>query len=177
VPPLLKLTLVALAIVGGFVDLRTRRIPNWLNLCGIILGIGLNTLFLQSEGFKTALGGAGIALLIYMPLYLIRAMGAGDVKFMAAIGSIVGPQNWLGLFLVTAILGGVASLFLIAARGRFYLTMANVSTITGELLHCRLPFHKDPSLDVHDKRAVGLPHGTLIGISTGIFLAFLYKQP
>jgi prepilin peptidase CpaA len=177
VPLLLKLTLLAIAIAGGLADLRTRRIPNWLNVSGLILGLGLNTLFLRGDGFRLALMGFGLALLVYLPLYLIRAMGAGDVKFMAAIGAIIGPQNWLGLFLATAILGGVASLCLVLARGRLYLTLMNVSTIATELIHGRMPFHKDPSLDVHDKRAVGLPHGTLIAIAAVIFLAFLYGWP
>jgi len=175
VPPVLKLVLLTVAIMGGWADLRNRRIPNWLNLSGVVLGIGLNLFFLQGPGFKLAAGGLGLALLIYLPLYMIRAMGAGDVKFMAAIGTFVGPENWLGVFLVTAILGGIASLCLVAARNRLQVTISNVSTIATELMHGRLPYHKDPSLDVHDKRALGLPHGTLIAISVCIFLIFLYR--
>jgi prepilin peptidase CpaA len=126
---------------------------------------------------KLAAGGLGLALLIYVPLYLIRAMGAGDVKFMAAIGAVMGADNWLGVFLTTAILGGVASLCLVAARNRLHVTVMNLSTIASELVHGRMPFHKDPSLDVHDRRALGLPHGTIIAISVCIFLVFLYRQP
>ncbi len=174
-PLILKLALLAVAIAGGWTDLRNRRIPNWLNLSGVILGVGLNTFFLHEQGFRIATGGLGLALVVYLPLYMIRAMGAGDVKFMAAVGAFVGPENWLGVFLVTAILGGVASLCLIAARNRLQVTLSNVSTIANELLHCRLPYLKDPSLDVRDKRALGLPHGTLISISIGIFLIFLCR--
>lgn len=172
----LKLTLLAMAVIGGWLDLRTRRIPNWLNLSGLILGVGLNTFFQQGEGLKMAFAGLGVALLLYIPMYLVRAMGAGDVKFMAAIGAIVGPQQWLTLFLMTAVLGGVASLCLIVVRGRLQLTLINLSTITTELLHGRMPFQRDPSLDIHDSRAVGLPHATLIGISTLIWMAFLHSD-
>ncbi len=162
--------------MGGWADLRTRRIPNWLNLSGLILGFGLNTFFLQKAGFELAATGLGLALLIYVPLYLIRAMGAGDVKFMAAIAALIGPENWLSVFLTTAILGGIASLCLIATRNRLHVTLSNLSTITTELIHGRMPYQKDPSLDVHDRRALGLPHGTLIAISVCIFLVFLYRQ-
>ncbi len=175
-PPIVELALLALAIIGGWIDLRRRKIPNWLNLSGLILGLGLNTLFFQKEGFKLAISGLGLAILIYLPLYFIRAMGAGDVKLMVAVGSLAGPENWLGIFLTTAILGGVASLCLVAARNRLQVTMSNLSTIAGELIHGRLPFNKDPSLDVHDKRALGLPHGTIIAISVCIFLAFLLNR-
>jgi prepilin peptidase CpaA len=177
VAPIVKIALLALAIAGGWVDLRTRRIPNWLNLSGLVLGIGLNTLLMRGEGLKLAAEGLGLALLIYLPLYLIRAMGAGDVKFMVAVGALVGPDNWFGVFLTTAILGGIASLCLVAARNRLEVTLANLSTIAHELIHGRLPFRKDPSLDVHDRRSLGLPHGTLIAISICIFLVFLYRQP
>lgn len=173
----LNLALLLVALIGGWTDLRSRRLPNWLSLSGVIVGLGLNTFFQSGPGFKLALAGLGLALLIYLPLYLIRAMGAGDVKFMAAVGALVGPENWIGIFLTTAILGGVASLCLIAARNRLHLTMYNLSTIASELVHGRMPFHKDPSLDVHDKRALGLPHGTLIAISIGIFLVFLNHVP
>ena len=173
--PILKLTLLAIAMIGVWADLRTRRIPNWLNVSGVILGFGLNTLFLHWGGFKLAATGLGLALLIYLPLYLIRAMGAGDVKFMAAIGAFIGPENWLTVFLTTAILGGVASLCLVVARNRLQVTLGNLSTISNELLHGRMPFRKDPSLDVHDQRALGLPHGTVIAIAVGIFLVFWYR--
>ncbi len=173
--PLLKLTLLTIALIGGWTDLRSRRIPNWLNLSGVVLGIGLNTLLLQRDGFKIAASGVGVALLIYTPLYLLRAMGAGDVKFMAAVGAFIGAQHWLDLFLTTAILGGIASLFLVIARSRLHVTMANLSTITTELTHGRMPFRKDPTLDIHDQGSLGLPHGTVIAISVGIFLAFLSR--
>ena len=76
-PLILKLTLLTIALIGGWADLRTRHIPNWLNLSGLILGFGLNVFFLQAGGLKLAVTGLGLALLIYLPLYLIRAMGAG----------------------------------------------------------------------------------------------------
>jgi len=171
-PLFLTLTLLAIAITGGLSDLRTRRIPNWINLSGFILGMGLNTFFEHGEGFRLALIGFGLALLIYLPLYVIHAMGAGDVKFMAAIGAIVGPHNWLTLFLITAVLGGVASLCLVIVRGRLNLTLDNLSIIMTELRHGRMPYRKDPSLDVHDKHAVGLPHGASIAISTMLWVAF-----
>jgi prepilin peptidase CpaA len=175
VSPILQFTLLAIAIIGGWTDLRTRRIPNSLTLSGLVLGVGLNTLFQRGGGFRLAAAGLGLALLIYVPLYLIRAMGAGDVKFMAAIGALIGPENWLAVFLMTAILGGIASLGLVVARNRLQVTLGNLSTISGELLHGRMPFRKDPSLDVHDQRAVGLPHGTVIAISVCIFLVFWFR--
>ena len=94
-PLVLKMALIAVVASAAFYDVRTRKIPNWLNLSGLILGLGLNTLLLHAHGIVVASLGLGLALLIYVPLYLVRGMGAGDVKLMAAVGSIAGPQNWL----------------------------------------------------------------------------------
>ena len=172
-PLVLKVALIALAITAGLWDLRTRKIPNWLNISGVAVGIGLNALILQGMGLKQSLLGLGLALLIYLPLFSIRAMGAGDAKLMAAVGSIAGPHNWFIIFVVTAILGGIASLALVVARDRVLVTLQNLSTITSELLHVRAPYIKDPSLDVRDKRSVGLPHGAVIAVGSVIVALLL----
>ncbi|HEY3457782.1 MAG TPA: prepilin peptidase [Bryobacteraceae bacterium] len=158
-------------ISAGLYDLRTRKIPNWLNLSGVILGVGLNTLLLHGHGIVVALLGLGLSLLIYIPLYLIRGMGAGDVKLMAAVGSIAGPHNWLVIFVVTALLGGVVALALVFFKRRLYETLSNLATILGELTRGKAPFHKDPSLDMRSPLSLGLPHGTIIALGC---LAFLF---
>ena len=169
-PLVLKVALIAVVVSAGFYDLRTRKIPNWLNLSGLILGFGLNALVLHGRGVTVALLGFGLSLLIYVPLYLVRGMGAGDVKLMAAVGSIAGPQNWLGIFLVTALLGGVIALALVFLKKRLHETLANLSTIIGELIHAKAPFRKDPALDTRSPHSLGLPHGTVIALASVAFL-------
>lgn len=165
-PVVLKSVLIVLVITAAFWDVRTRKIPNWLNLSGVVLGIGLNTFISQGAGLKQSLLGLGLALLIYLPLFAIRAMGAGDAKLMAAVGSIAGPHDWFMIFLLTAILGGFASLVVVMTKGRLLVTFQNLGTITNELFHARAPYIKDPSLDVRDKRSVGLPHGAVIAVGS-----------
>ena len=71
--------------IAAVYDIRFRRIPNWLVLTGLVLGLGLNTFLFRWPGARASLLGIGLAFLIYFPLYLLRGMGAGDVKLMAAI--------------------------------------------------------------------------------------------
>ena len=108
-PLVTQVVLVLIVMTAGIYDLRYRRIPNWLVLVGLVLGFGLNTFLFGLSGLGLSLKGMGLALLIYFPLYLLRAMGAGDAKLMAAVGAIFGPGNWIMLFMVTAVLGGVAA--------------------------------------------------------------------
>jgi prepilin peptidase CpaA len=170
-PLVLKMALIAVVATAAVYDVRTRKIPNWLNLSGVILGLGLNTLLLPAHGIVVALLGMGLALLIYVPLYLIRGMGAGDVKLMAAVGSIAGPQNWLVIFVVTALLGGIAAFALVFCKRRIPETLANLSTIVSELTRGKAPFRKDPELDMRSQRSLGLPHGAVIAAGS---LAFLF---
>jgi prepilin peptidase CpaA len=169
-PLVLKIALIVVVVSAGVYDLRTRKIPNWLNLSGLVLGLGLNTILLHGHGIVLALLGLGLSLLIYLPLYLVRGMGAGDVKLMAAVGSIAGPQNWLVIFVVTALLGGLMALVLVFFKKRVYETVSNLSTILGEISHGKAPFHKDTALDMRSPRSLGLPHGAVIALGSLAFL-------
>ena len=166
----LKVLLIAIVLVAAIYDLRFRRIPNWLNLSGVILGIGVNTVLFARHGFVLALLGITFSLFVYVPLYLIRGMGAGDVKLMAAVGAIAGPWNWFGIFLATALLGGVVSILFVAFKRRFHQTCFNVALVVNELCHFRLPSKSNSQLDVRDPHALGMPHGMLIAIGAVAFL-------
>jgi prepilin peptidase CpaA len=103
-------------------DVRTRRIPNWLT--GAIAG----------AGFGLACGGGTVTplqaalgllagLLLMMPGHVIGATGAGDVKLMAAVGAVVGPEMVLRAFLYSAVAGGVFAIAVAARRGRLAATL------------------------------------------------------
>ena len=57
-------------------------------------------------------------------------MGAGDVKFMGAVGAIVGPALVVSAFLFTAIAGGVLAIAVAIRRQRLGATIAG----TGRLI-------------------------------------------
>ncbi len=169
----LKCVLLALVFSAAVYDLRFRRIPNWLNLAGIAAGLLANLWLSGWHGFTASLLGLSVSLLVYIPLYLLRAMGAGDVKLMAAVGSIVGPGNWIEIFLATAILGGIVALLLVAWKKRFHQTVLNLAIIIAELLHFREPARRDLRLDVRHSGALRLPYGAVIACGSIAFLIIL----
>jgi prepilin peptidase CpaA len=169
---LLQAVLLAVVLAAACYDLKIRKIPNWLNLSGIILGIGLNCFLWRGPGLRLALLGMGLSLLVYFPLFVVRGMGAGDVKLMAAIGAIAGPWNWLMIFLATAILGGLAALVLVIYKKRLFLTLSNLAAIIGELLRVRRPCDSNAALDFRHEQALGLPHGVMIAVGAITFLSF-----
>jgi prepilin peptidase CpaA len=160
--------LLLLAVLAAVWDLRTRRIPNWLVLAGLVAGFGLNGLMEGLSGLSLAGVGMLVAFGVYFVLYLLHAMGAGDVKFMAAIGSLVGVQWWFRIFLVSVILGAIAGVILAVSKGRFRRTVNNVGFIVSEIAHLRPPHLKREDLDVKSEKALRMPHGA--AIAAGIFI-------
>ncbi len=170
-PVAVQLLLLVVVAIAGFYDLRFRRIPNWLVLIGLIVGIGLNSFLFEWAGLQRALLGMGLALLVYFPLYLLRAMGAGDAKLMAAVGSILGPGNWLAVFVLTSVLGGLVALIVLLFAGRIRKAFWNVGWILNEVIHMRAPYHSSEELDVRSPRAMRMPHGVMIAFGSAAFLA------
>ncbi len=172
--PAVQAALAALVLIAAAYDIRFRRIPNWLSVAGFLGGLVLNTAFGGWGGLKSAAAGFGLAFCAYLLMYLIRAMGAGDVKLMGAVGALVGPSNWFLIFVVTAIFGGIAAIVLALARGRLRRTLWNVGFAVSELSHFRAPYLAREDLDVKSKKALTLPHGVSIAVGVLVFLAAGY---
>jgi prepilin peptidase CpaA len=170
-PAPLTFALASLVLIAAIYDFRFRRIPNWLNLSGFVLGIGLNTLLFAQHGLVAAVFGTLVALLIYLPMYLVRAMGAGDLKLMAAVGALAGPQHWLWILLYTALAGGAIAIVVAAARGRVRRTVANTGLVLNHLMHFEPPATRNEELDVRSQRALRLPHAVAIAAGSLIFIA------
>ena len=164
-PLLFRVLLLTVAVIAGIYDWRYRRIPNWLVLAGLIAGFACHCYVEGLAGLVTAAEGFGLAFVIYFVLHLLRGMGAGDVKLMAALGAIAGPASWLVLFVGTALLGGVVAVFITLAHGRLYSTLWNVGQIVKELALFRAPYKNQPQLDLHHKGALRAPHGTIIAVT------------
>jgi prepilin peptidase CpaA len=169
-PLVLRAVLVVIVVTAAIFDLRYRKIPNWLVLTGLVLGFGLNTFLFEVTGLANSAKGMGLALLIYFPLYLLRAMGAGDAKLMAAVGSIVGWGNWLAIFVATAVIGGVLGVIVLLFAGRIRKTFWNMGWILNEMLHFRAPYHSSGELDVRSAQGMRMPHGVAIALGSITFL-------
>jgi len=171
------IVLLAVLLVAAVYDVRFRRIPNWITVTGVALGVMLNAFldgplgsWFSLAGVWFSLRGLALGFGVYFLLYAIRAMGAGDVKLMAAVGAMVGWQDWLGIFVITAVLGGIMAAILMASHGRIKKTLWNVAFILTEMKSGRPAYIKREELDVRSPKSVGLPHGAVIGVGTVFFL-------
>ena len=166
-----QILLGILVAIAAIFDVRYRRIPNWLVLAGIIVGCAWNVSSAGWSGLGRASAGLGLGFILYFPLYLLRARGAGDVKLLAAVGAVTGPRNCLWIFLLTAILGGIIAVVLLLFRGRVRQTFFNVGWIIRDLLHLQAPWRSSEELDVTTTRGLRLPHGAMIAVGV---LAFIF---
>jgi prepilin peptidase CpaA len=159
--------------IAAATDLHSRTIPNWLVVIGLALGFGLNTYVYGWAGLWAAFLGFALALALYIPLYLLRAMGGGDVKLMAAVGALAGPQDWFTIFVLASLLGGVFALGLLFARNSLGTTFGNIWHIVTNLARLRAPYASKPDLDISSPKAITMPHGVAIAAGT---LAFLFLR-
>lgn len=111
--------LIALLASAAWFDWRTHRIPNVLTLGGALSGLLLNSLLPSTEALPwlSSLAGLATGLLLFLPLYLGRAIGAADVKLMAMVGVFLGFPATLHAVLATLLAGGVMALIHAASRG------------------------------------------------------------
>lgn len=168
--------LVALLAGAVVVDLRSRRIPNRLVLIGIALAfiahaiaLGTGSVPLAGPAWWSPLAGllSGFALL--MPLNLLRATGAGDVKLMAMVGAFVGAPAVLVATLYTLLAGGLLSLVFMLGRGVAAQTLANVRFLLTDWA-LRLGTGQGARLAPLQTTAARLPYAVAIALGTGAAL-------
>ena len=114
--------------VGAAIDSHTRRVPNWLTAGTAALGLTLAAAHVSGTSFSAAVGGCALGAALMLPGHLIGATGAGDVKLMGAVGTLLGPTR-IGLaFVCTALAGGVLAVAIAILRGRLHTTLETAAT-------------------------------------------------
>jgi prepilin peptidase CpaA len=127
--------LLALLFWAAVEDLRTRRIRNWLTFTLILTGI------LQSFiGHNTITpGAAGLGLLVGfslpLALFVLGAVGGGDVKLMAGVGAWLGPTAVFEVFCATALIGMAIVLTQALIQGRLKVLSRNTAVLAINLIH------------------------------------------
>lgn len=115
------LTIVALGVLLTAVvwnDITTHRIENVSVLAILLLGLLSQLLGAGVPGIVQWLAGMAVGLGFLLPFYIGGGMAAGDVKLLAAVGSVLGPMP--------AVLAGGVTLFAGAALGMFAMYMHKV---------------------------------------------------
>ena len=166
---LLLLDALAVAIAAAIVDVRQHRIPNWLTYPAMVAGVLLRSFSFGWHGLLTALGGCLLAGGIVFVFYALRAMGAGDLKLLAALGSMAGPTHTINILIATGVAGGVLALIYVVYRGRTRTTLTNMGALLK--FHAWAGLQAHPELNLDNPNTLRMPYG--LAIAAGTLFTFI----
>jgi prepilin peptidase CpaA len=104
-------------------------------------------------------------------LHIFGAMGAGDVKLFAAIGSVLGASLVMPTFLIVVLTGGVLAVVTMIRAGTVKETLWRVVQIFVGLL----PGWEMPRFSVPAERRYTIPYGVAITFGSLISLAIFHS--
>lgn len=158
-------------LVASWIDIAERRVPNWLNLALIVTGFAAQIAFFGWSGASAGMLGllTGFGLLI-IP-WTMHAMGAGDVKLMAAIGVWFGPTLTFYSFSLGAVLGGITAVVMILSARRLGAACANMAIILEKCTSRATIFSEYGSVKSFGSSGQLLPYGVPLTAGTLVILA------
>lgn len=165
--PIATSGLLAFVAAVAVTDLRSRRIPNMLTVPAAAAGVTAAFVAHGGSGVLESVVGLLAGLAAFLPFYLARGFGAGDVKAMAAVGAFLGPKGALLAAAWTLVAGAIGGAFVIVAVGglpsaqsllRRWLLRASLLCTTGQA-----PTIEAPAGDAALRR---FPYGAAIACGT-----------
>ena len=165
--------LLAVLLVALITDLWKRKIYNVLVLVGLLAGLTINAYSMGLAGAFFWAKGVGLALLMFLPLYVMRGMAAGDVKLMMVVGGIVGLPLIVDVMLYVYIAGGALALMIVLFRKQGLKLWHNVKMLVfNQAIRVRTGVDMDTNIE--SSQSVGkMPYATAIFAGT---LFALYEQ-
>jgi prepilin peptidase CpaA len=155
--------LVILVVSAAITDLAIRKIPNLFLLLAWCAVFGLHLADIApAAAIGKALGGAFVGFALFLPLYVVRGMAAGDVKLMATVGLFLGPAETVEACILTWCAGGVMALVMILFTRRWSDAYTNLRSLFLPML--RIGTAAQASLA---RPSVGsMPYGLAIAVAT-----------
>ena len=167
----IHLVVIFLAGAACVTDILWRRVPNPLVIAGLGLGIGLNAWSWGFHGLLMSLVGAVLGVALFLPFFALGGMGAGDVKLLAALGSLLGPGDLVRTALVGALAGGLMALAVAAWQGRLLATFRGMGRLLAYWAAGGL--RPSPELNLGSSAALKIPYA--VPVAAGAVLIVLSR--
>lgn len=153
---------VLVAVMGAVTDVRSARIPNRLTYSAVVAALVLRTALLGLTGLKSGAVGMLVAGGLFLFLFVMGAMGGGDMKLMAAMGAWVGSTQVVTLILAAALAGGVLAIGRMIFRNMVFQTLRNTVQLICYRFTAGLQPH--PELNVQSPDSKRVPFGVAIAV-------------
>lgn len=124
-----QIVVLLVGVIACITDVRSRKIPNVLTFGAAAVGLVFHLAVGGLTGLGTAAAGWVVGVLLFLPFFLLRGMGAGDVKLLAALGAWLGPLQVVWLALFTSIAGGAMALVVALSTGHIRTVFRNLGTM------------------------------------------------
>lgn len=109
--------LILFVLIAAIYDAAIQKIPNWISLLIVVSAVSWNYFSANGLSLRDSCNGLIAGLVLMLPGYLLASMGAGDVKLMAAIGSVVGFDSVLNVVLYSYMTIFVMAVVFITVNG------------------------------------------------------------
>ena len=169
---LIPVLAAVVAIIAAVIDVRSRRIPNLLTYSAMLSGLALEAVVYGWRGLLLSLGGGLLFGGVFLLFYLIRTMGAGDVKLAAALGCILGPAGSWQVMFTTAMAGGLLAVLVMVFTGRVLRTLRSTLAVAG--FHFVHGLRTHPVVNLDNPAAVRLPYGLAFAAGTLYWAIFMH---
>ena len=154
-------------------DLYARRVPNALLVAALAIGALWQVASIiigkpAVPGVGVAVLGLVIGLVLMLPFYAIRWMGAGDVKFFATLGFLLGAKALLPIWIIGSLLCGVHAFAVLALRAA--LRWAPQVAVWQDSVQAAAWYQR---ILAPRQGRQGLPYAAYLGIGTIVQVLFL----
>jgi prepilin peptidase CpaA len=165
---------VIAALLGAWFDVISARIPNRLTYSAIIAALVVRLGLFGWRGLLEGLLGLVLCGGAFFLLFVVHAMGGGDVKLMAAVGAWVGYHNAGIALIVCALAGGLIALGYVIVLKRYRTTLSNITSLVR--FHASSGLRENPKLNLSSSDAVRMPYGVAIAAgAVGTLISTVWK--
>jgi len=151
--------------VAAACDLRWGRIPNWLTYTAIAAGLVVRAVL---GGWRASLDGLAAGLIggaVFFMFFLVRGMGAGDVKLMAAVGVWSGVRQLPAVLIATALAGGILALAYMLFHKQASRTLRNLGSLFRHHFSSG-GLSPHPEINLQNPHAIRVPYAVAIAAGT-----------
>src|SRR5215207_8573242 len=125
------IVVLGVVLTAAVIDVRTHRIPNILTFGSAVAALLYSAWTAGAHGFGVSAGGWAVGVALFLPMFLLRGMGGGDVKLMGSVGAWLGPLGAIYAGLYSVLAGGVLALIVGAMHGYLRKAFSNIWGLLG----------------------------------------------
>lgn len=151
-------------LTAAAIDVRTHRIPNILTFGSASLALLYHAWSGGVPGLGASAGGWAVGVALFLPMFLLRGMGGGDVKLLGAVGAWLGIRGVLYAGLYSVMAGGILALVIGGMHGYLGKAFANIWGLLG--LWRTAGIQPLPGLTLEDSVGPRLAYGVAIAAGT-----------